>query len=101
MEKILGYFKEDVNLDLKEFEKIHKNVEKINIQLEDIDYQITLLTKYNDGKKYKKMFESTLESTNKILEPLESAFNEKMELEFSLKQIVNTINNNRRIFKKF
>lgn len=30
MEKILGYFKEDVNLDLKEFEKIHKNVEKIN-----------------------------------------------------------------------
>lgn len=79
---------------------LSKNIEKINTQLEDIDYQITLLTKYNDGKKYKKIFESTLESTNKILEPLESAFNEKMELEFSLKQIVNTINLTRESHKQ-
>lgn len=45
MEKILGYFKEDVNLDLKEFEKIHKNVEKINYSLETCIFGTMFLDK--------------------------------------------------------
>lgn len=74
---------------------LEKEMQSINKELGDIDSQIALVTKYDDGKKYKKVFESTLVSTRKILEPLESASSEMMELEFSLKQITNLINLNR------
>ena len=41
------------------------------------------------------MFESTLESTNKILIPLENASNEKIELDFELRELNNDISRNR------
>lgn len=71
---------------------LQEDLIKIDSKLESVDSNIALVTKYNDNKKYEKMFRSTLESTKKILEPLENAANEKMELEFSLKQITNVIN---------
>ena len=70
---------------------LQQELDKINSQIMEIEEAITIVTKYNDGKKYEKIFQSTLESTNKILIPLESASQEKMELEFALKQITNDI----------
>lgn len=71
---------------------LNGQVDSLNIQLSLIDKQITLVSRFNDSKKYKKIFETTLESTTKILEPLESAEREKMEVEFSLTQVNNLIN---------
>lgn len=71
---------------------LNREIEVVNSGLSDIDYQISLLTKYNDSKKYRKVFESTLESTKRILEPLETASKERTELEFELKQVTNLIN---------
>ena len=67
------------------------NITQIQRNLEMIDRQIGLVTKYNDGKKYKQILESTVESTTKLLVPLESAESEKRELEFHLRQITNQI----------
>lgn len=71
---------------------LEQETKAVTKELEEIDSQIALVTKYEDGKKYRKMFESTLVSTKKILDPLESASSERMELEFSLRQITNIIN---------
>lgn len=71
---------------------LEEDIKNVNRDLSDIDGQIALLTKFNDSKKYRKIFETTLESTKKILKPLESASQEKMELEFELKQVTNVIN---------
>ena len=68
-----------------------QKIDELKNDLSVIDEKISIVTKYNDGKKYKKIFESTLESTNKILIPLENASNEKMELDFLLDQITKTI----------
>jgi len=68
------------------------DVERINQQLEDVDSKIALVTKYNDGKKYKSILKSTLENTKKILEPLETACDEQAELNFQLRHITNAIN---------
>lgn len=71
---------------------LEQEIKAVTKELDEIDGQIALVTKYEDGKKYRKIFESTLVSTKKILEPLESASSERMELEFSLRQITNLIN---------
>lgn len=68
------------------------DVERVNKQLEDVDSKIALVTKYNDGKKYKSILKSTLENTKKILEPLETACDEQVELNFQLRNITNVIN---------
>ena len=89
----MKYYKDQIIL-------LQEDLEKAQAKLEKIDESISIVTKYNDGKKYKKMFESTLESTNKILEPLENAANEKRELEFSLTQISNVIDLSRQNHKQ-
>lgn len=96
----ISQLKDSISFYKNNIATLTKDIELINFKLNEIDEQISLLTKYNDGKKYKKMFESTLESTNKILGPLESASNEKMELEFSLKQVTNLINMTRESHKQ-
>ena len=73
-------------------DELSKSIVSLNDKLSNIDSQITMLTKYNDGKKYLKIFESTLSSTKKILEPLESANQRNMELEYKLSNITNAIN---------
>lgn len=71
---------------------LQEDLTKIDSKLTKIDENISIISKYNDAKKYEDMIKSTLETTKKILEPLENASNEKIELEFSLKQISNAIN---------
>lgn len=76
------------------------SINNINADLESIDNQISVLMKYNDGKKYEKVLQSTLESTNKILVPLETASSQKIELEFSLRDITNRIELLRSTYKE-
>ena len=96
----INQLKDSISFYKNNISTLSRDIEEINKQLNDIDDEITLLTKYNDAKKYKKIFESTLESTNKILVPLESATNEKMELDFELRQITNLINLTRQSHKE-
>lgn len=70
---------------------LNKELEAISEKLEMVDMKIGLVTKYSDGKKYKKIIEATLESTNKLLIPLETASSEKIELQFKLNAINNMI----------
>ena len=83
-----------------EITKLRSDISDIDKELETIDTNIALVTKYNDGMKYKKLFESTLESTSKILKPLENAANERSELNFSLQQVTNLINMTRENHKQ-
>lgn len=78
---------------------LDKEIESVSIKLNDIDDKIGLVTKYGDSKKYKKIMESTLESTNKLLIPLESASSEKMELQFKLSSLNSTISSMRNDIK--
>lgn len=91
--------RESVDFYRNNISTLESEKDKVNKELEEIDQEIALVTKYNDSKKYKAIFESTLESTRKILKPLENASNEKMELEFELRQMTNLINLNRENYK--
>lgn len=75
-----------------QIDSAQKDMSQINSSLDEVDSKIALLTKYNDGKKYKSILKSTLESTTKILDPLETASSEKAELDFQLRHISNAIN---------
>lgn len=83
---------ESIDFYNSNIEVLSGDIKKTNEMLDEIDHQISLVSKYQDGKKYKKMFESTLESTIKILGPLETATQEKAELDFRLRQLTNQIN---------
>ncbi len=83
------------------------NISTLNIQINDIDKnlklidsQISLVSRYNEIKKYKNIFESTLESTTKILKPLEKAEQEKMHIEMKLNQKSNLLETTREAHKK-
>lgn len=84
--------KKSVNFYNDNIAVLTKDIERIDNELEVIDLQISLVTKYQDSKKYKGVFESSLEATEKILRPLETATTEKSELEFELRQTTNEIN---------
>lgn len=75
-------------LDISRYQN---DITEVNNKLSEVDDHITLVTKYNDSKKYRKIFEATLESTTKTLEPLENADQERRELEFSLRNVTNQI----------
>lgn len=99
------YKKSGIDNHIKEIEELNKNIAfyknnievlngdiiSINNKLSVTDDEISLVTRYHNGKKYIKLMESTLSSTEKLLIPLENASNEKMELEFSLREITNVI----------
>ena len=77
-------------------------IQSLNGELSKVDSYITLVGKYNDLKKYKKTFESTLENVNKLLEPLETAAAEKRELEFKVTQmrsVVDSLRNQHRLLE--
>lgn len=88
----IKHLKDSIDFYKNNISSLEIEIKTINKELEKIDNQISLVTKFNDNKKYKSVFESTLESTKKILEPLETATNEKIELDFQLRQITNLIN---------
>ena len=71
---------------------LENEMKSINDKLSKVDNEISLVTRYNDSKKYQNVFQSTLNSTKKLLEPLETAAQEKMELDFQLKHTTNAIN---------
>lgn len=91
---------ENINFYKRNIDTLTGKIEEINKELTSIDYKIGIVSKYNDSKKYRKIVVATLESTNKILKPLESASNEKRELDFSLTQITNLINRHRMDFRE-
>ena len=83
--------KESISFYNNNITTLQNTITSIQHNLDIVDKQIGLVTKYNDGKKYRKILESTIESTSKLLEPLESAEQEYRELEFQLRQITNQI----------
>lgn len=74
-----------------EIKTLNESIISIDSALEQDDENIKLITEYNDGKRYAAMFKATLESTEKILKPLENAASERAELNFSLRQITDMI----------
>ena len=70
-------------------------IQNIASELSVVDEHIGLVTRYIDGKKYQKIVESTLESTNRILAPLETSSNEQIELTYRLSSLNNSISSSR------
>lgn len=91
----IEHLQESVDFYKGNVDTLSNDIYDINRKLEDADRYIAIVSKYNDGKKYKSMMLSTLKSTMKILEPLERAVTEKSELDFQLRQITNMINSER------
>lgn len=75
--------------------ELNSELNEIQKGLDNIESKIVLVTKYKDAAKYQKMMHSTIDSTRKILEPLENAVNEKQELQFQLRNENNLINMSR------
>lgn len=88
----INVIKESITFYRTNIDTLSKDIIRINGDLSMIDESISLVSKYNEGKKNKSIFESSLEATDKILGPLQTATNEKAELEFSLRQVTNLIN---------
>ena len=59
--------RESVEFYQKNIGVLQQDLQTVADELSEIDTQIGLVTKYYDSKKYRKMVESTLESTSKIL----------------------------------
>lgn len=97
MEEIKS-LKESIKLFNDKIEICKHKLLEVDNDLERVDKYIGLVTKYNDSKKYKSMILSTLENTKKILIPLESANNERMELNYQLREINNDINTLRNLY---
>lgn len=83
--------KDQIEKYQSEIKALDDIIREINKEIETIDSNISIISKFNDSKKYKKMVETTLKDTNKVLEPLENATKEKYELEFQLKHLSNVI----------
>jgi chromosome segregation ATPase len=99
------YRNSGVDTQLDEIKRMHQNIAGyrqtitsleselggMDKQLGDIDHQIGLVTKFQDGIRYKKIVEQTLADTNKILVPLESSSSERVELTYKIHNINSTI----------
>ena len=64
-------------------------------QIESLDAKITLVSRYTDAVRYRNMLQSTIESTSKLLGPLETAEKELQENRWKLKQLTDRINDMR------
>lgn len=107
------YRQSGVDTHLAEIENANKSIEfyrkniatlsgeiqSIEQKLTKVDTQIGIVTKYLDGKKYRKVVQSTLDSTKKILEPLERASNEKTDLEYQLRAVNTAVQQRRQDHK--
>lgn len=91
--KSIDFYKSNISI-------LSKEIEEITHKLSEIDMQIGIVTKYLDGKKYQKVFQSTLDSTIKILIPLENAAEEKTKLDYQLQYLNSTIDQLRLEHKK-
>lgn len=73
---------------------------EIDRELISIDKQISMLSKYNENKKHKDVFENTLETLRNIIIPLETAIQDKSELNFQLTHVTNLVNSVREDHKQ-
>lgn len=94
----INILKESINQYKNNINDSNTKLDKINEDLNNIDKQIGLVTKYNDNKRYKDILISTLENTKKLLGPLETANNERSELNFQLREMNNDINTLRNLY---
>ena len=79
-------FEENIKFYRNNVDTLSRQISEIDDELKLIDSQISLVSRYNEISKYKDMFESTLQSTTKILGPLEKAEQERMRLQYELDQ---------------
>lgn len=100
------YQNSGVDSHLNEIKELKNNIEfyknninsleidrnKIDTELVEIDKQISMLSKYNESKKHKDVFKSTLETLKGIIAPLETAIQDKSELNFQLTHMTNLVN---------
>lgn len=93
LRKRIDFYRNNINVLESEIAGI---VAKINM----LDEQISLVSRYKDALKYKKIFESTIESTSKLLGPLESAEKELQEARWRLRQITDKIDSLRSEYRE-
>lgn len=92
--------KESIEFYKKNISSLNVELSAISEKLNIVDKKISIVSKYNDTKKYLNMFESTLKTVDKLLIPLETAANEKRDLEFSLRKVNSLIDENREKIRK-
>lgn len=92
--------RESVEFYKSNIKTLENRLVEVDNDIEHIDHQITLVSKYNDSKKFYKVIHNTLINTNKLLKPLESAQDEKRDLEYELRSVDNEISRNRIELKK-
>ena len=79
----------------KWIEELTEQLDALTAKMEVVDSNIVLVSKYADGKKYKSLFESTINETERVLRPLETAANERDECERSLHRLEDEITSKR------
>lgn len=79
---------------------LSNQLENIDSELAAIDSKISLVSRFNEISKYKDMFESTIMSTTKILEPLERAEQERIRVDIELRQKSSQIESTREQHKR-
>lgn len=92
--------KESIEFYRNNISSLNVELSAISERLNDVDKKISIVSKYNDSKKYLNMFKSTLKTVDKVLVPLETASNEKRELEFSLRNTNTLIAESREKIRK-
>lgn len=87
----IAHQKESISKYRSDIEELQKALYVIDIELQKIDSKIALVTKYQESSKHQSMYEQTLKSTKAILIPLESAEQERMQLNFQQQHLENII----------
>ena len=87
----INQHKQEISSYSENIQSLQTDLKNVNAEISKVDSLITLLAKFNDLKKYKKQFESTLEHVAKLLAPLETANSERKELDFKLRNMTNLI----------
>lgn len=98
--KEIEQLKESVKFYSTNIETLNSSISQITSELNDIDNKISIVSKYKDSQKYRKIVNETLSSTKKILEPLESAASEKRELEYEERSVGEHITQMRELHKE-
>ena len=73
---------------------------EVDRNISEIDSLILIVSKYQDGRKYKSTLEDTIRDTEKVLKPLEESSTEKYRLSSNLSLIENNIHSNREEAKR-
>lgn len=71
---------------------LERDLEGILQKIQNLNREISLVSRYRDAVKYRKMLESTVSSTAKLLGPLETAEKELQESRWTLQQVTTKIN---------